>query len=188
MSTYQPLIPTGTVDLDVDYANIKGNFQQLDTSFAVNHTAFSVTPFNGMHTQVQMVEQSGDPSPIAGTDSFYTKVVTIAAAPLGETFFKRGGVSTPIQMTSGNISDNSTGYSFLPGGILIQWGSAVGTNNLSVNFPVQFTSLYNVQVTLASNSHKYGIKSPSLSGFQFSTDSSSAASFYWVAIGKARGI
>ena len=58
MSTYQPNIPTGTVDLDIDYANLQGNFQQLDTQFGVDHIPFSnssgtpPTGINGYHQYV----------------------------------------------------------------------------------------------------------------------------------------
>ena len=53
MTTYQPNIPTGLVNLDTDYANIQGNFQQLDTTFGVDHYTYSnATVNNGFHNKV----------------------------------------------------------------------------------------------------------------------------------------
>lgn len=53
MTTYQPNIPTGFVNLDTDYANIQGNFQQLDTTFGIDHYTFSnATANNGFHNKV----------------------------------------------------------------------------------------------------------------------------------------
>ena len=61
-SIYQPSIPTGLVDLDQDYQNIQNNFQQLDTTFGVDHTTFSNnTAQNGYHTVVHLIPQSGNP-------------------------------------------------------------------------------------------------------------------------------
>ncbi len=53
MTTYQPNIPTGLVNLDTDYANIQGNFQQLDTTFGIDHYTYSnATANNGFHNKV----------------------------------------------------------------------------------------------------------------------------------------
>ncbi len=163
MSTFQPLIPTGLVDLDVDYANIQGNFQQLDTSFAVNHTAFSVTPFNGMHTKVDFVNQSVDPLPPASTDTMYTKVV----GSTGEFFIIRPGGS-PIQLTNGNplIPPNNfnQGVTFLP---------------------TAYSRIYSIQATGTSlgTTNTATVVSPSTSGFVIHT-SSGADPVFWMAIGK----
>ncbi len=53
MVQYQPGIPTGLVNLDVDYQNIQDNFQQLDTTYGVDHYPYSdPNPTNGFHNKV----------------------------------------------------------------------------------------------------------------------------------------
>ena len=53
MPVYQPGIPTGLVDLDIDYTNIQGNFTVLNTSFGVDHLPFTnTTPQAGYHGDI----------------------------------------------------------------------------------------------------------------------------------------
>ena len=144
MSTFQPGIPLPNDRLSKSQQDLLGNNRQLDTSFGINHYAFSdASTNNGMHKVCQLVEQNPAPAqPVGGTDILYTFVTP---QPLGELFFRRGGVSNPIQMTSGNILDATNGYTFLPGGLLLQWGQ---TASLTVNFPTPFSAPpYSIQLT-----------------------------------------
>ena len=53
MPVYQPGIPTGTVDLDVDYLNLQGNFQQANIVYSTDHYPFdNATPNQGFHNLV----------------------------------------------------------------------------------------------------------------------------------------
>lgn len=53
MSLYNPGVPTGTVNLDVDYQSLQNNFSQLDTTYGVDHYKFSNrTGKNGFHNSV----------------------------------------------------------------------------------------------------------------------------------------
>lgn len=53
MSVYQPGIPTGTVNLDVDYLNIQGNFTQANVVFGTDHYPFdNATANKGRHNLV----------------------------------------------------------------------------------------------------------------------------------------
>jgi hypothetical protein len=64
---YQPGIPTGLVNLDVDYQNIQDNFQQLDTTFAVDHYAYSdPSSSNGFHNKVTTPGFSTGSAPVTG--------------------------------------------------------------------------------------------------------------------------
>lgn len=50
---YQPGIPTGIVDLDQDYLNVQGNFQQLNIVYGTDHYPFdNATPNQGFHNLV----------------------------------------------------------------------------------------------------------------------------------------
>lgn len=53
MPVYQTGIPTGTVNLDVDYLNLQGNFQQLNIVYGTDHYPFdNATPNQGFHNLV----------------------------------------------------------------------------------------------------------------------------------------
>lgn len=53
MAVYQPGIPTGTVNLDVDYLSIQGNFQQANVVYGTDHYPFdNATPNQGFHNVV----------------------------------------------------------------------------------------------------------------------------------------
>ncbi len=64
--TYQPNIPTGTVNLDQDYLNLQGNFQQLNIAYGLDHVAFSdtsglpptVNGISGLHKVIHMLSFS----------------------------------------------------------------------------------------------------------------------------------
>lgn len=53
MAVYQPGIPTGTVDLDIDYLNLQGNFTQANIVYGTDHYPFdNATPNQGFHNVV----------------------------------------------------------------------------------------------------------------------------------------
>src|SRR5258706_8887704 len=100
MSMYQPGIPTGTVNLDVDYQNLQDNFQQLDTTFGVDHIKFSQGTNNGFHTVVHLVNQTIDPVASTAAGQIYSKLATVPPGGDSQLFFETplGG----IQQISGN--------------------------------------------------------------------------------------
>jgi hypothetical protein len=208
MTLYQPGIPTGTVDLDQDYQNLQNNFQQLDTTFAVDHVAFSVTENNGYHRAVHMV-------PVSTTSTNPPKNQPIngytATPGLGQIldaqindgydtdealFFLTGG-NKLSQLTSNIVPVNALlGYTYLPGGVILQWGTITTTFNSQtqlVGFPKTFAkNIWNVSVTLsggtnASSRRTLTVTTTSLSGFTaFLVDNTGGGydGFYWMAIGQ----
>jgi hypothetical protein len=143
MSTFQPGVPSGTVKLNIDYRNIQQNFQQLDTTFGVDHTTFSnQTAQNGYHKTVHMIPISTIASrppnnqPINPGD--YTAVPgygQLLDAQINDNI----NIDTALYfLTGGNILQQltrnflpvtaNTGCTFLPGGLILQWGTVIGTH------------------------------------------------------------
>ena len=162
---YNKDIPQKTDKLSRSQLDLLNNFQQLNTSFDIDHYTYdNTTPSNGFHRKVSLVEQAADPTPTTGTDDLYTKI-TPPITGLGELYYVRGGSVTPIQMTSGSPfpytnnyipvgsvspvgTDFTAGATFLPGGVLIQYGQ-VKTNQTTVKYPIPFSSSpYSLQLTL----------------------------------------
>ncbi len=170
MSTYQPNIPTGTVNLDVDYQNIQANFQQLDTSFGVDHVTFSnQTAQNGYHKSIHFNPVSTiatDPpnnQPVhrppltGGFGQLFSAQINDGINADEALYFLTGG-NRLMQLTR-NFQPvagvGGSGQTFLPGGLIIQWGQVnsslpifqtvnFATNNM--NFPnncfAVFTQIY----------------------------------------------
>lgn len=79
MTTYNPIIPQPTDNLSTSQGQILGNFTQLNTQFAVNHTAFNTGSGNGdgKHKFVTLPGTSSDPfTPLTAEGIVYTKTAT----------------------------------------------------------------------------------------------------------------
>lgn len=113
---YQPTIPTGLIDLDQDYLNIQGNFQQLDTTFGIDHFAFSnATTSNGIHKQVSLPLSSSPPILPAADLVLYARNENGIPA----LWIKNSTLDLPV---SGPTSAGNNGYVSMFGGIIMQWG------------------------------------------------------------------
>lgn len=215
MSAYQPGIPTGLVQLDFDYLNIKNNFGQLDTSFGIDHTAFSIGTNIGYHKTIHQIPfalSPGNtyPAAVAGIGEIFTN--QISQVNTDEALFYQSGGGKVAQLTVPMpIQIANFGYTFIPGGLIFQWGFVAGThggnshfnggdtgsvtfatNNIA--FPNKcinvWTSTY-YSTTAPSSGSGFGqaqVDNDSLSttGFNwtFITNSSAYTFFSWYAIGK----
>lgn len=201
---YQPNIPSGTVPLNQDYLNLKGNFQSLDTQFLVDHvplTDTSGTPPNGYHTQVHLVPFATNP-PTAPPNYPVVAGVNGPTATVGygqlfdvtvddgintdQSLYYLSGGNRLTQLTR-NIQPSivaTPGYTYLPGGLLFQWGT--GTSNIPVVFGQAFTTIFGVQVTPTSFAVPFSAAITAISNSQFTSGVSGGTvyGFYWTAIGK----
>lgn len=195
MSTYQPGIPTGTVDLDEDYQNIQGNFQQLDTTFGIDHTTFSnQTAQNGYHRVIHIIPNTGNPAAVSAIGEVYVRTINDGINTDTALYFQ-SGLGNVIQLTRNFVpSISANGYTFLPGGLIFQWGTAISNTsspNSSVTLPLPFpSSIFGVQICVRENSSSrriWHINTLSTTNFtayiQDSSGSSVANTFYWTAIG-----
>jgi hypothetical protein len=191
-------LPVSTNNPSVDQPNMTINNASVLGLIAVDHVGFNANS-GGTHNQVQLQVVTGT-SPPAGilpsTNTLYSQETGSAPlGPLGELFYTRGGSGTGIQLTgpSSPIASGN-GYTFLPGGLMFQWGSgAVNTSGTATNFtfPVAFQNNF-FSITLACNNtastsptaNNVFVKSTSLSGFQvINSSSGTVTSIYWMAIG-----
>ena len=131
MGLFNPNIPQPADKLSVSQGQLLSNNQGLNTVFGINHFTFSTAVNAGKHTFVEMPVLAVVPAGLAANEvTLYTK--TTAAA--SEIFMTRDASGVEIQMTGpGTPIASANGYSFLPGGLLIQWGS--------VNSPVNGTTI-----------------------------------------------
>lgn len=215
MTSYNPNIPQATDFLADSQLDIKNNFNQANTTFGVNHIAFNVAPDNGLHKWVQMPLVANyaaiTPAPAASQDVVYSKTATSEAAGTETNLFMSPDASgNEYQLTrtvTGKFSSFGTtaankGWTFLPGGLLLQYGFVNGTlsggTSASITFPVAFTTgVFSLQTSLAYTTTApsstggvgnvtFDTASLSTTGFTYTviTNSSAYKRFYWVAIGK----
>lgn len=216
--SYQPGIPTGTVPLNQDYLNIQGNFTSINNQFLVDHvplTSSGISPDQpkGYHMAIHLVPVSTKAS---NPPDNYPNTSVPAATPgygqlLGaqtydgngtdQTLFFLTGANKLLQLTSNILPVKSAnGYTFLPGGLLVQWGRITGksgswpTNDQVLTFATENVAFafncFAVWTTFigptSSSTGDITINSVSATNFhwQFSGSSSSSfGGFYWLAIG-----
>ncbi len=147
--SYQPGIPTGSVPLNQDYLNLQQNFTQINDQFMVDHvplTSTSGTPPNGYHEAIHMVPVSTTASNPPNNQPINGYTATAGYGQLLDAeindgintdtalFFLTGG-NKLIQLTRNVVPVMATnGYTFMPGGLIFQWGVINGTHGSDNHF------------------------------------------------------
>jgi len=207
--TYQPGVPTGSVPLNQDYLNLQQNFTQINNQFLVDHvplTSTSGTPPNGYHTVVHLVPISTTASrppnnqPINPAD--YTATAgygQLLSAQINDgintdtAFYFLTSGNRLLQMTRNFVPIATTiGATFLPGGLIMQWGTGTYSNGSVVTFSPTMTSCFSVTATFADTNTQgfISIVGQSGAGFTFRLRNSSNNGdlsnrpVNWMAIGK----
>lgn len=183
--------PQGTQTPAASYPQISANFQYLESFGDTDHqfTANDSTANDGTHKKVTLNDQASDPS-FTGSDSvLYSKDVSGTS----QLFFRNSaGVS---QLSGGSAA--TSGYTYLPAGILMQWGQATGvyrTGATAVTFPIAFSAApYSITYSMfypsypGSYSVSNLIKTGSITTTQFYplNNDGVARTILWLAIGPA---
>jgi hypothetical protein len=190
--TYTRDIPDPPSSPSVDVPNMKVNTNSIDTIWTRDHFTFE-SANAGLHNRVQLVQISTN-LPVGlrpiGSGTLFTKVV--GTSPQGELFFYRIGALDAIQMTGPSSPLAATdGRTFLPGGILIQWGRLPGPvqGDNPISFSTSFpTATFSIQISLVRNAANVDgvvIKSGSItnSGFIAIAPTPGSTAIHWMAIG-----
>jgi hypothetical protein len=148
---WQPNIPAATDQLSVSQGDLQGNFQALNTAVGVDHYLPGVAN-DGKHKQVTLPVQSPVPTFAAGEVGVYNFLDPVSGVnQLYVTF--QDGTNAPISASKGATD----GYTYLPSGLLIKWGSASPSGEQTVNYAVGadipvFTAVYSASVTTQKSS------------------------------------
>ncbi len=207
---YQPNIPTGSVPLNQDYLSIKGNFQELNTQFLVDHVPLTDTsgiPPNGYHTFVHLVPFTtptsvppsaqpvvtgvSGPAATAGFGQLFTVEVADGFSTDSSLYFlSGGGLLTQLTRNFQPLAVAAAGYTFLPGGLLLQWGTDTKFTGGTTTFPKAFTAaafavvLTPTGVTPSANGIPAAVNKTS-TGFNIgnATGLTQSYTYQWMAIG-----
>ncbi len=206
MPTYNPGIPTGTVPLNLDYQNIQNNFTQLNTLYNTDHVPLTdTTALKGYHQTIHSVPFSttssnppnnqpvAKPTSVAGVSEIFTAIITDGINTASALYFQTD-TGLLMQLTRNFVPvAAATGKTFLPGGLILQWGTVAATNSSpTVTFPLAFpANCFNVSITRmhsssspGSNSYWLEFSSPlSKTSFKIINDDGHTWSYLWTAIG-----
>lgn len=121
--TYQPNIPLLTDELSTSQSDIESNFQAL------------APLINGLF---DLPPQSVDPTP-TGDNIIFAKTYTVTGNE--EVYIQNSSASINYPITASNPI--ATGWTFLPSGILLKWGSATktGLDTVSLAYGPVFTTV-----------------------------------------------
>lgn len=144
---YNSLIPQPNDLLSQSQSEIQQNFAEIQTLIGVNHVNFGAAGA-GKHNFVTMPEQGVIPTTGSNEGVLYTAQV----AGQTELFFRKSNNAAPVSLTSS--SEAGSGWTSLPSGVIIQWGSAVmngGVSSLVVNLPIAFPNAIFVALATPNN-------------------------------------
>jgi len=152
---YSNTIPAAGDLLSQSQADILGNFAAIQTLIEVNHATFADAD-EGKHKHVSFPEQGADVTVAANEKAIYAKQSALSG--VAELFIRNESDGTVTEFTSS--TQNANGWTRLPSGILIKWGtSSVAANtSANVNFDstIAFAAVYNVLVTRKGGSGDSG--------------------------------
>lgn len=163
-------------------AAILANFRALKQLIDINHETFG-SPNEGKHKRVDMPRVAA-PGSADDQVALYAKAGPISGST--EVFMQRDNVATELNWTEASAAQN--GYSSLPSGLLMKWGSSTtdGDGNINVDMNATgraFTTAYIVTITpRATGNFSY---SASIAGGTTiaGTINGNNIDFYWFAIG-----
>jgi hypothetical protein len=182
------------------------NTNSTDSIIAVDHFSFEDNS-GGTHKQVQLINtlpaNGVIPTGLQG-NGWETLYASVPTGGVGELFFVRGASATGIRLTGpGTPSATNNGYTFLAGGILLQWGIFTGAaTSGTIDFSILPNIVFPNQVFMAVLTPKYnsGVATPIISttyiidnatftnsGFGWTKAplvTANYTGFYWIAIGR----
>lgn len=158
---YDPNIPQATDLLSQSQSDIQSNFAALKVLIDINHETFGNAQ-EGKHKYVELPVQTPSP-PIAfaaGEIALYSFLN--ATTTKNELYINKTNQATVVQIpatasilsTNSNPGLNVAGWTYLPSGILMKWGSGSANGNTAFTFPVAatipvFTNVMSMQLCTA---------------------------------------
>lgn len=130
--TYFNNIPQATDIIAQSQPQLLSNFGSIMSIIDVNHGDFA-TAVAGQHKYVQMPVQASPPALLAGEVGLYNFPVS----GINQMFVRKSD-TTSVPMTQASLA--RPGYTYLPSGIILQWGQVSANTNPfgPITFPIAF--------------------------------------------------
>lgn len=185
---YNPSIPNANDLLSVSQGQLKDNFTSANTTFGIDHYTFNdVTANIGFHKQVTLplINAASVPASVGQIALLGTNLVALNPS---QVWYKRDGVANTVPINGildplTPASNLSSGYTFLIGNVLLQWGSvsANGAGVWSATFPRKFTFIY--QAVVSSNAPAVAANISGIGITAINGNAANSATVRWIAIG-----
>jgi len=200
MTAYQAGIPQGNTFLSVDVNNIRNNFNQLNTTYAVDHIPLTQVANNGIHKQVNMLNQ-GTPA-LLGDLNLYANTAAGSSSLWVQTAIQN------LPLFSGPASAGPSGSTSLFGNVQVRWGnSTIGTvinsgsfaegnaagtttfaafagGNIYAVYCIPYWSTAGTPGSAASVSPRANTLTASTFAWKLQSQSADYTGFYWLALGQ----
>lgn len=196
--TFDPTKPANGDSPALAPKQLRDNFSVIEEIVSKDHQ-WDDTPVtnSGKHNQARFPEQSSIPAGLAANEgTLYCK----ESASVSQIFYSPEDSGNEYQLTYTNtsqfskfaqIATGNSGWTFLPGGIIFQFGTQSMTNGATITFPIAYGTLFGVQVSAVSGSKRIycTVRSQTTASFVIQlTDkdkSSQTLTVNWQAIGVA---
>lgn len=192
--SYNPNIPQANDRPSQSQGQILTNFQQADIGFFKDHISWTnaVIADRGKHKSVTL-KASSIPSTASTDLALYSRT----SGGEVKLFFRYPSDGTTVRLSNVDAPQSTdNGYTWLPGGMALQWGFQAVPGNVAttINFPIEFNgNPFSVNLTWARDSTGDSIAyiytgnfNPSSTGFQaFTNKGGTPMRIYWMAIGPA---
>ena len=141
---YKNNIPQPNTLQSISQADLLNNFVEIDNIVSEDHETFTAGVNKGKHKKVILRKQAASPAVVAEEIGVFAKNNAAGDISL---FVKNNATEIDITTCKKNIK----GYTRLPSGILIQWGSGTivaGTRTTpAIAYEIPFTAIYSINVT-----------------------------------------
>jgi len=208
---YNPDIPAANNNPSDDQPDMLENTNSIRDWVNVDHFGFGQTR-GGVHKQTRMIKRTVIPGGLVSSmgTSYVKDGISTGILNEPNLFYTPGSSGDEYQVTRtitasyalfGNLINNyngvgvryTAGWTFLPGGLLYQYGTVTHANQTGtlVQFPVAFSTLNIVinltPVAINNDDHAVNIQDGTISSTQFGVSTTSRTeltAFHWVAVGK----
>ena len=185
--TYNLNIPAANNNPSADQPNMKTNTNSINSIMNVDHFTFSAGNA-GRHKQVTLTNESA-PGLTGGNGVLFANLANGNSFP----FWQNSAGTFPL---FGQNSVSSSGYTTLPGGVILQWGTnSINSSGSStpVSFPLAFpNAAFSVTFAAVNNqgnspsANNIYVKSGTLAPTGFTASNSSSGgtiAIFWMAVG-----
>lgn len=191
---YQNNIPAANDELSVSQGDILTNFASIQSIIEVNHNTFADTDA-GKHKWITFPTQAAIPP--AGSAFSATEIGLFNAVSNGqqELFVNKtssvGPVTSNVPFTRSTFSTNPTplalsnGYTYLPSGLILQWGQYSQAAGSTVAFSIPFPNVCIQVITgnYATAVVNVGASAFNQNNFTLTTSTGAAGSGTYIALG-----
>lgn len=192
--TYSDNIPAASHNPSADQPLMQINTNSIDGIIAVDHFSFNDND-GGYHKKSTYISNNytlaAPPTTIAGQVALYAFNTGVGGNALA---FVRDGLTTGVQLTDTQAPiSTANGSTFLPGGILIQWGSGITVAGfLTQSYTPAFSTIFSetaTAISLGSTTALISVAGLSNSDITIYSNNSAgqpvSTGVFWMAIGLA---